>query len=61
MMNTSTGVTIGGLLSPDYKTPKKLTRTEVAAKAKVFCKAMRSIKKSKPVVNKGKVQWGSIK
>ena len=61
MMNTSTGVTIGELLSPEYKEPKKLTRAEVAAKAKDFTKAMKSIKKSKPVVNKGNVMWGTVK
>ena len=61
MMNTSTVVTIGELLSPEYKAPKKLTRAEVAAKAKVFRKAMKSIKKSKPVVNNGRVLWGDVK
>ena len=61
MMNTSTGVTIGELLSPEYKAPKKLTRAEVVAKAKVFTKAIKSIKKSKPVVTKGRVMWGDVK
>ena len=61
MMNVDLGVTIGELLSPEYKAPKKLTRAEVAAKAKVFTKVMKSIKKSKPVVIKGRVMWGEVK
>ena len=61
MMNVDLGVTIGELLSPEYKAPKKLTRAEVAAKAKVFTKVMKSIKKSKPGVNNGRVLWGDVK
>lgn len=60
-MNVNLNYAIGELLSPEYKAPKKLTRAEVAAKEKLFRKAMKSIKKSKPVVNNGRVLWGDVK